>query len=216
MSWASPLTGVFFFPRGGFVATDVKLGANYVEVTNLKTDEEHEYAWDMVSHIILDSVGREIPDLLMAHSARTKFAQYYGYYTEAYRALEFADTASSSSQTYPVWVSLSQIVVDRREATKDYRSGDVEASNQLMEDILLRIRSAKLRAERVLRLSLFMIYVAEYGVVCATFLIALSITLHFVRRPRVKLVGITKYQVGEGSGAKTLKAASETKPREED
>ena len=39
---ASPLTGMFFFPHGGYVATNLVPGSSYVLVNSMKIDEEHE------------------------------------------------------------------------------------------------------------------------------------------------------------------------------
>jgi len=190
---ASPLTGIFFFPRGGYVATSVIAGAGYVHVDNVKTGEEHDYAWDILSHMILSSTGRDIPDLLIAHTARGMFARYYTKYADAYRALEFADMVSSSSQTYTVWLDLARIEKDRKEAGATYVGGNVDGSIQIMEGVLLEVESARKRGERVLSVSIVFVRFAEYGVVGSTFLIALSVTLHFVYRPRMKQAGVSRY-----------------------
>lgn len=214
---ASPLTGVFFFPQGGYVATSVVPGAGYVGVGNLKIGEKHDYAWDIISHIVLNSTGRQIPDLLTAHRARKMFAQYHTDYAEAHRALEFADMVSSNSQTYPVWVDLARIEAERREAARAYTSGNVEGSIEIMESVLLNVESARRRADRVLSISLFFVHTAEYALVGSTFLITLSVTLHFVRHPRVKLAGITRYVSGEArilgdlGEASTLRRSSLTR-----
>lgn len=189
---ASPLTGLFFFPQGGYVATSVVPGANYVRVVNLKIDEEHEYAWDIISHIILYSAGRKIPDLMVAHAARNMFAQYYRDYAESYRALEFADMVSSTSQTYPIWADLAQAYAERAEAAELYRADDIERSKEIMVGILAEMKNARNMAEQALRLSLFLIHVAEYSAVAATFLVTFSITIHFVSRPRTKEVTTTR------------------------
>jgi len=207
---ASPLTGIFFFPEGGYVATTVIAGAGYVHVDNVKTGEQHDYAWDIISHIILDSTRHDIPDLLIAHMARGMFAQYYTKYANAYRALEFADMTSSSSQTYPVWLDLARIEKDRKEAGTTYLEGNVEGSIQIMEDVLLGVEGARRRAERVLSLSLFFVRVAEYATVGSTFLIALSVTLHFVYRPRMKQAGVSRYistKTETGLGMQAVEAA---------
>lgn len=203
---ASPLTGLFFFPGGGYVATSVIAQAGYVHVDNVKTGEEHDYAWDIVSHIILNSTGRDIPDLLTAHRARTMFAQYYDGYTDAYRALEFADMVSSSSQTYPVWLDLAGIAKERGDAAAGYIEGDIDGSIAAMEQVLLGLDSAKKRASKVLSLSLIFVHLAEYGVVTSVLLIALSITFHFVYRPRIKEAGISRYVSGGAGGLEAVQS----------
>jgi hypothetical protein len=202
---ASPLTGVFFFPEGGYVATSVKSGGGYVSVSNLKIGEEHEYAWDILSHIILFSAGREIPGLMSTHPARTMFARYHKGYSDSYRALEVADMVSSSSQTYPIWVDLARITKQREEAAETYRKGDVEGSESIMEGLLPRLEDAKIMAERALSLSLVLIHATEYSVVAATFLTAFSVTLQFVSKPRTREIPTTRRRELERMpGAKPL------------
>jgi len=192
---ASPLNGVFFFPQGGYVATSVVSGAGYVHVEHLKIGETHEYAWDVISHIILYSHGQEIPDLVVAHQARVMFARYYTEYADSYHALEMADMASSFSQTYPVWVDLAQLAASKREAADLYRSGDVEASRSMMGEVLPGIQGAKRRAERALRTSLFAIHLAEYVAVSATLLVSVSVVMYFVSAPRTRIAASTRYDV---------------------
>ncbi len=193
---ASPLNGIFFFPQGGLVSTHMVPGTGYVRVDNLKTDEEHPYAWDILSHIILHSQGRDIPDLIIAHEAREKFASYYSAYSDAYRALEMADALSASSQTYSIWLDLAQLGKGKVDAAKAYRSGQVESASQAMEEILRGIEGSRKRAEANLRTSLFMIHLSQYIVVTATLLFSISITLHFVSAPRTRPVATTRYVAG--------------------
>ena len=189
---ASPLTGVFFFPKGGLVSTQIVTAAGYVSVDNLKTGEDHEYAWDIVSHVILCSTGRGIPPLEPAHKARKTFAQYYQDYSDAYRSLEFADLVSSQSQTYPVWLDLSYITRDKAQAAREYREGHVESSGEMMQGIILRIESVRIRAEKALRISLFTTHLVQYSAIGSTLLISLLVTMYFVYNPRTKTVGTTR------------------------
>ena len=190
---ASPLTGVFFFPQGGLVASRVVPGAGYVHVATLKLGEHHEYAWDIISHIILYSRGREIPEVVVAHRVRTKFAQYYRDYSEAYRALDFAEAYCSTGKTYRIWLELAEVGSRRRQAAVLYRSGRIEDSDKVMQDALRAIRSAKREAERALRQSLFATRMAMYGLTLGTLLVSVYITLSLVCRPRMKAVSTTGY-----------------------
>jgi hypothetical protein len=190
---ASPLTGVFFFPENGWVATQTLTGGNYVHVDNLKTGEDHRYAWDLVSHIILLSAGREPPDPVMAHRARELFSEYHTAYSTIYRALAFAEMVASKTQTYPVWVELARMGKQREMAAQAYLAGGMEKSIWLMERVLKRGRAAQERAQQELRTSLFTVHVVEWATVGFTLLISLSATLHIMSKPKPRPVGSTHF-----------------------
>lgn len=213
---ASPLTGVFFFPENGWIATQTLAGGNYVHVDNLKTGEDHRYAWDLVSHIILLSAGREPPDPVLAHQARELFSEYHTAYSTIYRALAFAEMVASKTQTYPVWVELARMGKHREMAANAYLAGGMEKSIWLMERVLKRGRIAQDRAQQELQTSLFTVHVVEWATVGFTLLISLSATLHIMNKPNPRPVGSTHFApLDHGERRSTEHKAAERPTRPE-
>jgi hypothetical protein len=102
-------------------------------------------------------------------------------------------------------VDLAETLKGFREAATHYREGEIEGAYEVMEEHLLRIKTADIRALRTLKQSLFWVHYTEYVVVAVTFVLALSVTIHFIYRPRIRLVGTTRYvPIERGMAARSI------------
>jgi len=195
LTWAcaSPLNGPFFFPRGGYVATSPAFDPrNPPSINKVSMDEDHPYAWDIVSTMIYYSCNRSIPDLLQVHRIRTEFVQYWRRYLDILHVLDWVEEWRQGPVVNVVWRDLEEVERKKAQAAKLYLNEDYTESGRQIRQALDIISEAEKHAKMSLTEALAWVYFVETCVVVSTFLMSGSITLYFVGARRVTRVGETR------------------------
>lgn len=195
LTWtcASPLNGPFFFPRGGYIASTPAFDPRHPpSISKVSISEEHPYAWDIISTIIYYSCSRDIPDLLMVHETRTRFAEYWTRYIDILHVLDWVEKWRQGPVVQVVWRDLEQVEKKKTQATLLYIEENYAESDRQIQQALDIVAQAEKHAKMSLTEALSWVYFIESCTVTSTALIAGSITLYFVSAKRTTKVGETR------------------------
>jgi hypothetical protein len=187
LTWAcaSPLTGPFFFPRGGFVASSPVFSPREPpSLSQISINEEHSYAWDIISTIIYYSCNRSIPDLILVSDIRHRFAEYWRKRREILHALDWAEAWGRSPAVYLVWRDLAYVENKKANAVSLYIEESYKRSGKLISKALKRMDEAEAHARLCLREGLFWVYFVESLCIGAVSLISISIVMWLLREPK--------------------------------